>query len=58
MVKVVHVKIDEPLLKELEEYAKKHGMSRSEAIREAIKLYVYFNRKTITITPKKIVLYS
>lgn len=58
MVKVVPFKIEEDLLKKLDKFAEEHGMSRSDVIREAIKLYVYLNKKTLAITPKRIVLYS
>ncbi len=39
-MKVVSFKIEEDLLRQLEEYAKKHGLSKGEVIRRALKAYI------------------
>ena len=44
-MKVVTFKIDEDTLEELETYARLKGMTRSEAIRQAIKYWLSAMRK-------------
>lgn len=44
-MRVVTFKVDEKLLERLDSFAKLEGVSRSEVIREAIKLYLYLYEK-------------
>ncbi len=40
----IYVRVPSDLLREFDEVAQEHGMSRSEAIREAMKLFIRFSR--------------
>lgn len=57
-MRVVTVKMEEYLLKELDEYAREKGITRSEAIRKAINLYMRVKNPMNRIEHRKITLYS
>jgi len=57
-MRVVTVKMEEYLLKELDEYAQEKGITRSEAIRKAISLYMRVKNPMNRIEYRKITLYS
>jgi metal-responsive CopG/Arc/MetJ family transcriptional regulator len=44
-MRIVTFKLDEELLQQLDLYCVNHKLVRSEAIREAIKLYLSYKRK-------------
>ena len=40
----VYVRVPQELLREFDRVAQEHGLSRSEAIREAMKLFIYYSK--------------
>ncbi|ALL01629.1 hypothetical protein Pyrde_1586 [Pyrodictium delaneyi] len=40
----IYVRVPQELLKEFDRVAQEHGLSRSEAIREAMKLFIYYSK--------------
>jgi len=57
-MRVVTVKMEEYLVKELDKYAQEKGISRSEAIRKAVELYIRVKNPFNIIKYKKITLHS
>ncbi len=53
-MKVVTFKVEEDLLEQLDKYAIKHGLKRSEAIRKAIELLVRQELEKESISSAKI----
>ncbi len=53
-MKVVTFKLEEDLLEQLDKYAIKHGLKRSEAIRKAIELLVRQELEKESISSAKI----
>lgn len=54
VLRVVTFKIDEKLLEKLDKYARRHGMSRSDAIRRAIERLVTEDYPRASITKFRI----
>jgi len=40
----IYVRVPQELLREFDRVAQEHGLSRSEAIREAMKLFIYYSK--------------
>jgi len=40
----IYVRVPQELLQEFDRVAQEHGLSRSEAIREAMKLFIYYSK--------------
>ena len=57
-MRVVTVKMEEYLVKELDKYAQEKGITRSEAIRKAVELYIRVKNPFNIIKYKKITLHS
>lgn len=57
-MRVVTVKMEEYLVKELDKYAQEKGITRSEAIRKAIDLYIRVKNPFNIVKYKKITLHS
>ena len=49
-MRVVSFKVDEDLLRLLEEYAREHGIPKSELIRRAIREYIAGSRRKIYVS--------